>query len=383
MQKENENGDPPESPINGLRSSNGEENSNVAFSVCDGKILLENSECFYIKLSELFEASGLNLILNVRETLLNLHVLYKEVVERGGYYQVTKDRRWEEVAIALKLEGVNVNYSNQVQKVYASFLFQFEQIYSYRAPEKAAAHQAFAGQCYPVNFSAVKRKSSKSLIQELSEDEDVPMGKKVFKDNSSLQLTGWAAEQKISPQTPSKAEVKKKKGPSNGAQLRARTGYQIFLKEECDRQKRIHGVKFKGSFRRMADDAWRNLTEAERQPYLEESKRARESISREMAAHKENQDKQDAEKKKISLPEGNYHGPAAYEKPDEHKPDQSANHVQPDEHKPDQSAYHVQPKYEKLDEHKPDQSAVDLAVKNAPNDSILQDELDDKLDKHY
>ena len=39
----------------------------------------------------------------------------------------------------MKLEGVNVKYPQQLQKVYALFLFQFEQIYFYRASEKVVA----------------------------------------------------------------------------------------------------------------------------------------------------------------------------------------------------------------------------------------------------
>lgn len=54
-------------------------------------------------------------------------------------FQVTKNKRWEEVAVALKLEGLKMKYPYQLQQVYALFLFQFEQIYFYRAPEKKAA----------------------------------------------------------------------------------------------------------------------------------------------------------------------------------------------------------------------------------------------------
>ena len=62
MQMENANGDPPESPINGLRCFNGSNANLMNFSGCDGKHLLENSESFYKKLSEFYESSGLNLV---------------------------------------------------------------------------------------------------------------------------------------------------------------------------------------------------------------------------------------------------------------------------------------------------------------------------------
>ncbi|XP_062081825.1 putative high mobility group B protein 11 [Humulus lupulus] len=286
MQMENGNGDSPGSPINGLRCSNGSSANLKNFSGCDGKHLLENSESFYKKLSELYESSGLNLILNVRETLLNLHVFYKEVIQRGGYYQVTKNKRWEEVAVALKIEGVKMKFPSQLQQVYALFLFQFEQIYFYRAPEKAAADPGHA--FYHGNSSVMKRKSSDSLCLELTDEEDVPVEKKILNGKNHALFTGGTAEQKLSPQTPSKVKetvVKKKKKLSPGRCRHIRTAYQIFIREECDRLKRTNGEKLRGqSFRSMADDAWRHLSEIDRQPYIEESNRDKEKYSQPQAA---------------------------------------------------------------------------------------------------
>lgn len=52
--------------------------------------------------------------------------------------QVTKDRRWDEVAFALKLEGNNMKFHTQLQILYALFLYKFELTYFYREPAKAA-----------------------------------------------------------------------------------------------------------------------------------------------------------------------------------------------------------------------------------------------------
>ncbi|KAF4389760.1 hypothetical protein CsatB_030470 [Cannabis sativa] len=316
MQMENGNGDSPESPINGLKFSNG---STMKFSVCDGKHLLENSESFYKKLYEMYESSGLNLVLNVRETLLNLHVFYKEVVQRGGFYQVTKNKKWEEVAVALKIDGLKMKFPAQLQQVYALFLFQFEQIYSYRAPEKAAADPGHA--FYHGNCSVMKRKSADSLcLAQSDEEDDVPVEKKILirKSNSVCR------EHKLTPHTPKVKETvvvkKTKKKLSPGRNRNIRTAYQIFIREECDRLKKTRGVRQRGqSFRSMADDAWRHLTESERQPYIEESNRDREKYSQPLEADSavHNNDMENKETAHNNL-DGDYHVQAEFGKPQVH-----------------------------------------------------------------
>ncbi|XP_010101868.2 putative high mobility group B protein 11 isoform X2 [Morus notabilis] len=323
MQMENGNVDPPESPICGRRcsSTTGTNGSDLTFSGCDGKRLLDNSESFYKKLSELYESSGLNLVLNVRETLVNLHVLYKEVTIRGGFYQVTKDKRWEEVAIALKLEGIKMKFPSQLQNVYALFLFQFEQIYFYRAPEKKASDPGHVFSTLG-NGSMLKRKNSGNLSPVLKDEENVQVKKKkIFKDNSRQSVKGRTAEQKLSPLTPSKPKETKS---SPGRPRQIRTAYQIFLKRECERLKGTDGNKLKAgqSYRAMADYAWRNLSETDRQPYIDESNNDKETYSQQMDASKDHNDNGDNETKNNPVPEGDYHVKPEFEKPQ--LPDQSA-----------------------------------------------------------
>ncbi|KAL6964638.1 hypothetical protein U1Q18_035693 [Sarracenia purpurea var. burkii] len=45
-------------------------------------------DSFYEKLTKLYEFSGLSLLFNFRETRLDLYMFYKEVTERGGFYQM-------------------------------------------------------------------------------------------------------------------------------------------------------------------------------------------------------------------------------------------------------------------------------------------------------
>eukprot|EP00256_Glycine_max_P039984 XP_006589112.2 high mobility group B protein 9-like [Glycine max] len=102
-------------------------------------------ESFYLKLAELLESSGLSLIFNVRETLLDLYLFYLEVTRRGGYHPVGREKKWGEVVFALKLEGNSMKLCAQVEKLYAHILYQFEKLYFYRRPAKQAGSNSTKG----------------------------------------------------------------------------------------------------------------------------------------------------------------------------------------------------------------------------------------------
>nr|POF24479.1 high mobility group b protein 10 [Quercus suber] len=230
-------------------------------------LLVDSEESFYNRLSEL---------LNARETMLDLHLFYKEVTVRGGFHLVTKDRRWDEVAFALKLEGNNMKFHTQLQILYALFLYKFELTYFYREPAKAAK----ASDC-----SEMKMKSGDNLFDFTSIEDNVVM-KKMCKDNAFPLLPAGprTAEPKLSPQTPSKNKDTKKRP---GAQRGLRTAYHIFMKEECTRLRTVHGESLgRQNVREMALVAWRSLSESERQPYIKESMKERARV-KEMAAFKE------------------------------------------------------------------------------------------------
>uniref|UniRef100_A0A7N2R0W2 HMG box domain-containing protein n=1 Tax=Quercus lobata TaxID=97700 RepID=A0A7N2R0W2_QUELO len=259
------------------------------------QLQVDSAESFYNRLSELYESWGLNLVFNARETMLDLHLFYKEVTVRGGFHlyelvqdhlpllplgsafegHVTKDRRWDEVAFALKLEGNNMKFHTQLQILYALFLYKFELTYFYREPAKAAR----ASDC-----SGMKRKSGDNLFDFTTIEDNVVM-KKMCKDNAFPLLPGpRTAEPKLSPQTPSKNKETKKRP---GAQRGLRTAYHIFMKEECTRLRTAHGDSLeRQNVREMALVAWRSLSERERQPYIEESMKERERV-KEMATFKE------------------------------------------------------------------------------------------------
>lgn len=64
---------------------------------------------------------------------LDLHLLYRQVTARGGLEQVIKDRRWKEIATALKIPSSIINYSFVLRKHYIDLLYHFEQVHYFGA----------------------------------------------------------------------------------------------------------------------------------------------------------------------------------------------------------------------------------------------------------
>ncbi|GAV91878.1 ARID domain-containing protein [Cephalotus follicularis] len=256
---------PSESIAKGSRIS-GDTNPNG----CGGKYSLEDPESFYEKLSNFFQSCGLNLVINVQKTILDLHLFYREVTQRGGFHQVTKDETWDKIVSALKLEGGNANSAAQLQRLYAHLLYQFEQIYNYRTSATP-------------DCSTMKHKSWNSLTP-LTDFEELPVKIKMSNHNCNKKSKGSrTAEQKLVLPMPLDNKPMKR-GP--GCRRGVKTAYHIFLKKECCRLKSIYGKSLGGkSIRNWANEGWRHLSESEREPYIEESRK----YKLEMATSKQNE----------------------------------------------------------------------------------------------
>ncbi|XP_057427880.1 uncharacterized protein LOC130721155 [Lotus japonicus] len=99
-------------------------------------------------------------------------------------------------------------------------------------------------------------------------------------NNFGFQVTAEAGEQPVLlPAAPSNnKEMKKRKGAPVGQ----RNAYQIFLKKECARLRACREASLDGTnIRRKATDAWKNMSEIEKQPYVDESKKSKEKYKEE------------------------------------------------------------------------------------------------------
>ncbi|OIW13059.1 hypothetical protein TanjilG_17619 [Lupinus angustifolius] len=235
-----------------------------------------DSDTFYIKLTNLLESTGLTLIVNVRETLLDLYIFYLEVTRRGGFRQVGREKKWGEVVSALKLDGNNVNLSDQVEKLYENVLYQFEQLYFYRVRAKQADAVNKTG-------GPLKRKwSTLASLSPLMNVRDGQMATKMCKDRScqttAQRRAGFVEQTVVLPAVATSNGRKKKRAGIP----RGRSGYQIFLNEECARLKTSGRVSGGRTMIRMAIDAWNKMSDTEQKPYVEESKKHKEKLKETM-----------------------------------------------------------------------------------------------------
>ncbi|KAL2468691.1 High mobility group B protein 10 [Forsythia ovata] len=238
-----------------------------------------SKDSFYEKLSKLHESSGLSRVFNFREAILDLHLLYKEVTQRGGFHQVTKYGKWDEVASILNLKCSVSIQATELHTVYENLLHQFEQIYHYRVPKDANTRPGPSSYGDSRRCRIGKRKycnSSSSLSTVCSGG---PAEKKKS-NNHPCQVS--AVEQIQAMLLTTDKELIKDTDPP----LKPRTGYQIFLRIACHRLKKTHGES-SGSqnIRDMAIEAWRHLSEEDKLPYIDAFKMDRERYNREMAAY--------------------------------------------------------------------------------------------------
>ncbi|KAL7157646.1 hypothetical protein ABFS83_02G091400 [Erythranthe nasuta] len=231
---------------------------------------------FYEKLAKLNESSGLSSVFNLRETMLDLHQLYREVIKRGGFYQVTKFGKWGDVASASNLKSSLSMSAAQLHNIYEILLLQYELMYCRKMPQVVNTwpNKSFKDSGLSQSYSTEKRKHC---------------------DESSISF-------------PKESNNNKKIKNEVDAPLKPRTAYHIFLRLEINRLRVIYGETRSDTqnLRDMAIDAWRCLSDKDKQPYIEASVMDKERYDKEMAAHHKQ-----IENRKINVTgEGQSVGPA-------------------------------------------------------------------------
>ncbi|PSS28869.1 FACT complex subunit like [Actinidia chinensis var. chinensis] len=340
----------PVNEINGSHSA-GDQNFDAGGNSAPQEIASQASlvDGFYEKLSKSFESSGLSLLClpnpwaMVGQQLLVLYRLpdHWAAVERLLFlycppngWKITKDGKWGEVASTLNCKNSVSMSPTQLHKLYAQLLYQFELTYHYRTLAKVVvpsdtedydSSSKFNGIGHPYgtenssSCSTGKRKhcDNSHLSIVLFGPNDCPTKKKKCNENSNRLSTDgashfvhslfWIAGPKLAAQKPdlqtSPKNNEMKKDPN--AAIGSRSAYQMYLRKESDRLKKILR-KTSGShnIRNMAIDAWSFSLRAidrvlnsmvmetktratEAWPYVEESRKDKERYNREMTAYKE------------------------------------------------------------------------------------------------
>ncbi|KAL8115038.1 hypothetical protein AgCh_021750 [Apium graveolens] len=287
---------------------------------------------FYDKLTRFYETSGLSLIVMPDVASEFDPSCHNQALDALA---VTKDGRWDEVASSLNAESSVLVPPTQIQMLYTNLFYQFEQTYYYRSPSKVKEAQLLKAALIGQSVSTGKKPGGSTKKRKHNESNDCGLVDKRVSVHSPVQLpTGMeyvTLGKRLQPcytlivvyvvvfQTCERSEVKSMernpllqvlseetglvlKTPTKGketkksylkemkkhsdAPMGLRTGYMIFLKMECERLKILHGEDSAGQYRDMANEAWRNLSDSAREPYIEASRRDKERYTREMAEFK-------------------------------------------------------------------------------------------------
>ncbi|KAI3440501.1 Pectinesterase [Psidium guajava] len=334
--------------------SNGRTSLHVVAAAANsaGDDLLSDSDKFYGKLGQFFESTGLSLILNARETTLDLFQLHKEVARRGGFRQINRRGIWEEIVSALKLESSAPMIAIQVQRLYAHLLYNFEQSIARTrsTPKPSAVPSSVSGLNSWNSKSPALKQKNKNSSPMLIDMEDSPKQKKLRTEATKLPIKEKPAQEMAAKL---KESMKIPKAP-----LATRSAYQLFLSKECARLRTLRGESQEGQDTlRVAIDAWRQLTEKEKEPYIEESRKDKERYEQQMAAFAEQRKTQDkfTKKKKAGF-----------------KKTQDKNGFQKNHLRNVYKAVNLSPLEDPLVPHT-NQSIVDIAMEteNAPTDQLL------------
>ncbi|GER44973.1 high mobility group [Striga asiatica] len=262
---------------------------------------------FYGQVEKLNESSGLSLVFNFRDTKLDLYCLYKEVIERGGFHQVTKLGKWDDVASASNPISSVLTSASQLQNIYQALLIQYELMDSRNMAEKGSSWQdkTSSGCGASSSFSTGKRRH----IDQDSQLDNCP--REVASERKARRKKSNAKNLKTDPDAP----------------LKPRSGYSIYLRLEIDRLKKIYGEKANGmNIREMVTNAWRSLSDEEKQPYFEASKIDKERYRKEMGAYN---NKQLNDEPKVGPTDDVYHVSLSLDEPKVGPTDDVANNKGP------------------------------------------------------
>ncbi|KAH9309408.1 hypothetical protein KI387_037319, partial [Taxus chinensis] len=310
--------------------------------LAEHEALLANPTYFYSLFNNFHASLGTRLTVpNIGGTELDLHVLYRQVTACGGLEQVIKERRWKEIATALKLPKSIINPSFVLRKHYIDLLYHFEQVHYFGAQGQLspppgplpAPHpsgdsidnkiqyyppvnqdqsrrkkkkKADSSEMYGVNpgasighivTGAIDRKFDngylvtvvvgseklKGVIYHVPTENTVPQHAIVpgLMSNVGCELDAQGLEVQM---TEKKKESVRKRDPN--APRRPRNGYNLFYVEQLARLKEIYGQTDR-QIKTMVIDMWNRLSDDEKLPYVERGRQDTKRYKIEMKTYTE------------------------------------------------------------------------------------------------
>ncbi|GMP44576.1 hypothetical protein CsSME_00013451 [Camellia sinensis var. sinensis] len=215
---------------------------------------------------------------------LNLHVLYVEVTNRGGYDKVVSEKKWREIGSVFKFSATTTSASYALRKHYSSLLHHYEQVYFFK----------LQGPLISTSSTAIGTIDGKFDCGYLV---SVKVGSEIL--NGVLYYPGQPGSSSMSTSQPCTAIIpytakhahsgrrsRRRRGGDPNRPKPNRSGYNFFFAEKHSMLKSLYPERER-EFTKMIGESWTNLSQEERTVYQNHGLKDKERYQREMNEYKE------------------------------------------------------------------------------------------------
>ncbi|EFJ29320.1 hypothetical protein SELMODRAFT_35551, partial [Selaginella moellendorffii] len=275
--------------------------------LADHREVVADEKLFLSTLSKFYEAMGGTPLRLPRfhGKDFEIHRLYCEVSEQGGMLKVIREKKWKDIATAFDLPRNVTNPVFFLRKNYETFLHHYEQVYFHR---KTGAHIPPPGPLpmpAPVSEN-IKDHDSNNDSSKLNQTPANPASSLGHTVTGAIEgkfehgyfVTVVVGSEKLrgviysllDPPDKKAGNIKARPPKKEKRKRRVegiksvRNGYNFFVGEQ--RQK-LKGGGGRDEMSKIIGDLWSKLSEEEKEPYREMSKRDKERFSREVEEKKQ------------------------------------------------------------------------------------------------
>ncbi|XAR64238.1 hypothetical protein NMG60_11024504 [Bertholletia excelsa] len=216
---------------------------------------------------------------------LNLHILYVEVTNRGGYDKVVAEKKWREISSIFKFSPTTTSASYALRKHYFSLLYHYEQVYFFRAQGPLVSSTA---------IGTIDGKFDCGYLVSVKLGSEILNGVLYHPDQPGPSIPPNQPCTDIVPYNPNPHHLgrrnrrrrRRRRGGDPTRPKPNRSGYNFFFAEKHSALKSLYPDRER-EFTKMIGESWSSLSQEERQVYQDYGLKDKERYQREMKEYKE------------------------------------------------------------------------------------------------
>ncbi|XP_057468820.1 high mobility group B protein 9-like isoform X1 [Actinidia eriantha] len=216
---------------------------------------------------------------------LNLHVLYVEVTQRGGFDKVVSEKKWREISSVFSFSPTTTSASYALRKHYFSLLHQYEQVYFFKRQGPWMASTA---------SGTIDGKFDCGYLVSVKVGSEILKGVLYYPNQPDPSISTNQACTAIVPYTPmpchsnkrNRRRRRKRRGGDPSRPKPNRSGYNFFFAEKHSMLKSLYPERER-EFTKMIGESWSSLNQEERMVYQSYGLKDKERYQKEMKEYKE------------------------------------------------------------------------------------------------